>query len=224
MGKKRNTNDEAATTNDASPFVAEITRTADEEVERILSRARRTAETRLGTAKDQVNAETGTILETAKTRVEVERRRIVSDLNLEMKKIVLKARGELVKEVLNRVRERLERSRGTPEYRAMLKALVIEGIAALDRPEVSVSVSTADEAMANSAFFKEVAHDCGRPVNITSAADLDERAMGAIVRAADGSVLFDNTIAARMERLADELHLIVSREVFGDEPAEAKNT
>jgi len=42
--------------------------------------------------------------------------------------------------------------------------------------------------------------------------------MGAIVRTTDGSMLFDNTIDARMERLADELQLIVSREVFASAP------
>jgi vacuolar-type H+-ATPase subunit E/Vma4 len=71
--------------------------------------------------------------------------------------------------------------------------------------------------MANDAFFDEVARESGRPVKITPAADLNETAMGAVVRAADGSVLFDNTIEARMERLGDELQLIVSREVFGSE-------
>jgi len=217
MAKKHNTNSDPAPTDDAAPFVAEINKGADDEIERILSRARRTAETRLGAARDQVNAETKEILEAAETRAAVERRRITSDLKIETKKIILKARGELVEQVLNRVRERLEKSRGTPEYRAMLKALVIQGIAALDRPDVTVAVSAADQPMANTAFFKEVARECGRPVTITSVPELDEKAMGAVVRAADGSVLFDNTIAARMERLADELHLIVARETFGGE-------
>ena len=221
MARKKTTRDDAASAHDASPFIEEIAKGADEEVERILSRARRTAESRLTAAKDRVNAEVDEIVRAAKARAELERRRIISDLSLETKKIVLKARGELVEETLAQVRDRLERSRGTPQYREMLKALVIEGILALDRAGVHVSVSAADAAMANDAFFNDVARDCGRPVKCSVAADLDEKAMGAIVRAADGSVLFDNTMGARMERLADELQLIVSREVFSEEAAEA---
>ncbi len=214
MAKKNRAKNEPAPMADAAPFVEEISKNAAEEVERILSRAKRTAESRLGTAREKANTEAEQILSAANARAELERRRIISDLSLEMKKITLKARGELVQEVLDQVRTRLERTRGTPEYRAMLKALVIEGVLALDRPDVSVSVSAADAAMANDAFFKEVAAECGRPVTISSAADLDETVMGAIVRAADGSVLFDNTVGARMERITDELQLIVSREVF----------
>ena len=216
MARKRD-NEDAAALGDATPFVEEIRRQADEEIDKILSRAKRTADSRLDEAKKRVREDTEQILDTARERAGLERRRILSDLSLEMKKITLKARGELVEEVLEQVRARLERTRGTPEYRAMLKALTIEGILALDRDDVSVSVSAADAAMANRAFFDEVARDCGRAVRISSAADLGETVMGAIVRAADGSVLFDNTIGARMERITDELQLIVSREVFAPE-------
>jgi len=203
---------------DATPFVDEISRSAAEETDKVLSRAKRTAETRLDEARKQVGTEVDQILAAAKARAETERRRILSDLSLETKKITLKARGELVEDVLGQVRARLERTRGTPEYRAMLKAFIVEGIRALDRSDVTVSVSAADAAMANGAFFDEVARECGRPVKITPAANLDEKAMGAVVRAGDGSVLFDNTIEARMDRLADELQLIVSREVFTEGP------
>ena len=203
---------------DATPFVDEISRSAAEETDKVLSRAKRTAETRLDEARKQVGTEVDQILAAAKARAETERRRILSDLSLETKKITLKARGELVEDVLGQVRARLERTRGTPEYRAMLKAFILEGIRALDRSDVTVSVGAADAAMANGAFFDEVARECGRPVKITPAANLDEKAMGAVVRAGDGSVLFDNTIEARMDRLADELQLIVSREVFTEGP------
>jgi vacuolar-type H+-ATPase subunit E/Vma4 len=216
MAKKR-INQETAPMGDARPFIEEISKGATEEVDKIVSRAKRTADARLDEARKHAQAEVDEILGAAGARAERERRRIMSDLSLEMKKITLKARGELVEEVLEQVRARLERTRGTPEYRAMLKALTIEGILALDRDNVSVSVSAADAAMANKAFFDEVAGECGRAVKISSAADLDETVMGAIVSAADGSVLFDNTIGARMERITDELQLIVSREVFAAE-------
>ncbi len=221
MAKRRNKTDEAATANEAAPFIEEIARGADEEVERILSRARRTAETRLGAAREKVRAEVEEIVGAAEAQAAVERRRISSDLSLERKKIVLKARGELVQEVLARVRRRLEQSRGTAEYRALLMGLVIEGTLALDRPEVAVSVSAADATLVDAAFLGEageaVATASGRPVKVTCVADLGDAEMGAIVRAADGSVLFDNTIGARMERMADELQLVVSHEVFADE-------
>jgi V/A-type H+-transporting ATPase subunit E len=214
MAKKKHANKETASIGDASPFVDEIGKSAGEEIDKIVSRAKRTAESRLDEAREAAKAETDQILAAAKARAELERRRIISDLSLEMKKVTLKARGELVEEALTQVRARLQKARGTPEYRETLKALIVEGILALDRRQVNVSVSSADAAMANEAFFKEVAAEYGQQVLITPAADLDEKTMGAIVRAADGSVLFDNTIDARMERLADELQLVVSREVF----------
>ena len=119
--------------------------------------------------------------------------------------------------MLGQVRARIERTRGTPEYRDMLKSFIVEGIQALDRDDVQVAVSAPDAAMANETFFAEVAAECGRHVKIASQTELDDKAMGAVVRAADGSVLFDNTIEARMERLTDELQLIVSKEVFAEE-------
>ncbi len=214
MAKRRRADQPTASIGDATTFVHEIDKSAAEEIDKILSRAKRTAESRLDEARKTAKAETDEILAAGTARAELERRRIISDLSLETKKVTLKARGELVEEALAQVRARLEKARGTPEYRETLKALIVEGIVALDRPEVTVSVSAADAAMANEAFFKETAGECGRQVSITPAADLDEKAMGAIVRTADGSMLFDNTIDARMERLADELQLIVSREVF----------
>jgi len=221
MAKKNAANNDSTLTNNAAPFVEEIGKGAAEEIKRILSRAQRTADTRLEAIRKQTKAETDDILNAATDRAEVERRRIISDLKLETKKIALKARGELVQEALDQVRARIERTRGTPEYRAMLKAFAIEGVLALDQSDVSVSVSPADAAMANDAFFEEVVAECGRSVKVTCTVDLGETAMGVVVRAADGSVLYDNTVGARMERMADELQLIVSHEVFSEQPGEA---
>jgi vacuolar-type H+-ATPase subunit E/Vma4 len=126
MARKREEHG-TASIGDAAPFVEEIERSATEEVEKIVSRAKRTAGARLDEAHKQVGAEVDTILSTAKARADTERRRILSDLSLETKKITLKARGELVEDVLGQVRARLERARGTPEYRAVLTAFLLDG-------------------------------------------------------------------------------------------------
>ena len=68
---------------------------------------------------------------------------------------------------------------------------------------MAVSVSASDAKLANTAFFDEVANEvvkeCGRAVKVSCEADLGDTEMGAIVRAADGSVLYDNTVYLNRE-------------------------
>jgi vacuolar-type H+-ATPase subunit E/Vma4 len=204
----------------AAAFCEQIRKDVQEEIERILGKARLSASRRHEEAKEEAERVSQQTRKDAQAEAKTMEARVMSGVSLEVKKAILRAQGEIIDEVLGRVRARLKKLRRTKEYAEFLKELTAQGILALGEEECVLAPAVEDRELYTPELIDRVKQlvvsSSGKNVNLTVSADLSPEGSGVRVYSGAGTVLFDNTLEARMERLADELKTIVAREVFGE--------
>ena len=204
-------------------FCEQIRKDAQGEIETILGKAELSARRR----REEAQNEAETIAKQVRNEAETQARRIeatvMSGVSLEVKKINLRTRGEIVDEVFARVWSRLAALKKSPEYSRFLKELTAQGVIALGVLECTVAPGTEDAELFAEKFLEEAAglarQRMGVNVKLTWKDDVVIQGSGVRIYSADGAMLFDNTTLARMERLSDELKGIIAAEVFGPDAA-----
>lgn len=197
------------TTVEHSDLIAGIAQDVAKEAEQVIAEAKKTAEERIKAAQDQAAA----TLQQAESKAEEQAERIrsqtASTLRMERRRISLKQREQAVQEVLTRVRRRLSEMVGSPQYREVLLAWIVEGAIGLGAAEAAVNASAAernqiDKKMLQAAEAK-VKELTGKKVTLAAASGDPLIPQGVVVKAAGGRVEFNNQVATRLLRLQSEI-------------------
>lgn len=190
-------------------LIAGIAQDASKEAERVLAEAKKAAEERIKAAQDQGRA----VIQQAESKAEEQAARIrtqsASSMRMERRRISLKLREQAVQEVLTRVRQRLVDMVGSPEYRDVLLAWIVEGAIGLGAAEATVNapireLKQIDKKMLQAAESK-VKELTGKKVTLTVASGDPLVPQGVVVKAAGGRVEFNNQVATRLQRLQSEI-------------------
>ena len=190
-------------------LIAGIVQDASKEAERVLAEAKKAAAERIKAAQDQGRA----VIQQAESKVEEQAARIrtqsASSMRMERRRISLKLREQAVQEALTRVRQRLVDMIGSPEYRDVLLAWIVEGAIGLGAAETTVNAPTRelkqiDKKMLQAAESK-VKELTGKKVTLTVASGDPLVPQGVVVKAAGGRVEFNNQVATRLQRLQSEI-------------------
>lgn len=190
-------------------LIAGIVQDASKEAERVLAEAKKAAAERIKAAQDQGRA----VIQQAESKAEEQAARIrtqsASSMRMERRRISLKLREQAVQEALTRVRQRLVDMIGSPEYRDVLLAWIVEGAIGLGAAEATVNapireLKQIDKKMLQAAESK-VKELTGKKVTLTVASGDPLVPQGVVVKAAGGRVEFNNQVATRMQRLQSEI-------------------
>jgi vacuolar-type H+-ATPase subunit E/Vma4 len=196
----------------------QIREDGEREIASILEKARSTAAGIRSKAESKRDEVTGKILNEAKERGETESRRLLSSVNIEVRRAKLRAREEVVGVITKKVQDLLEGIRGSDEYPQILTELVIEAIIGLEGKSFVVYVDKKDLELLEKAVFprvKEKMKEESSPVSSLQARPLDKSsAGGARVGHPGGKVIYDNTFEARMFRYRDDIRMTIFDEVF----------
>ena len=188
------------------------------EVDSILEKARSTAAAIIAKAENEAQKIGERILKEATEKGTVTKRRVLSSVSLEVRRIRLRAREEVVNAVMDVARLDVERGRNRDDYPRILAGLAAEALRALEGEEFVVYADGRDLALLESAVFpavRELMKKDGRTVKrIEGKALPDSMAGGVRVGILGGNVIFDNTFEARMYRYRDEIRAIIFEGVF----------
>ncbi len=192
------------------------------EAERIIEEARRRAEEIVREAERRAE-------EILKARVEEARRAARRKLRLELHRARLegstrlqKVKNELLERVFDeataRLREFVERSR--EEYARVLRDLIVEALEALGEGEFVVLVNKRDWNLAGSMLpsIEEEARRRGRSLKLHLGEEAVDVMGGAVILSADGRVIYNNSLEARLEHVKNMLAGEVLRILMGGEP------
>ena len=196
-------------------FQEEIERTARAERDSILDAARASASRKRRDAEHQIAELRNRRLQRARNEAERVTRRTLARIDLDIRRSRLRAREELVAEVLEGVRRKLAELRNHPEYGYLLCELAVEGVLGLGETEVVLEVAPADIESLREAHVEQirrtVAGTIGKEVALTVAPNPEVK-LGVIVRAGSGRAFYDNTFGARERRFREPLRkLIIER-------------
>ena len=190
-------------------LIGGIVQDASKEAERVLAEAKKAAAERIKAAQDQGRA----VIQQAESKAEEQAARIrtqsASSMRMERRRISLKLREQAVQEALTRVRQRLVDMIGSPEYRDVLLAWIVEGAIGLGAAEATVNAPTRERSQIDKKMLQaaetKVKELTGKKVTLTVASGDPLVPQGVVVKAAGGRVEFNNQVATRMQRLQSEI-------------------
>ena len=200
----------------AELIIQEINREAEQKIQYILSEAREEAEKIKAEARKRAEARAEWILRKAKTQAEIEKQRIIANARLEVRKKRLQVQEELIREVIEALRERLaELPDG--EYFPMIVDLTVKAVEELGSESIVVrsnerTLKLISDRMDD--FRKALAEKLGREIEVKIGEPLKTLG-GVIVESPDGTVRVDNTFESRIERFESELRAEIAKALFG---------
>lgn len=191
------------------------------EVGSIVEKARRSAGEILAKAEAEARKVGERIVKEAEERGELGKKRALSSVSLEVRRIRLRAREEVVSAAMDQVHASIERSRERADYPEVLARLIVEALRALEGGEFVVYADRRDVGALESKVFplvRKAMQAEGRAVTALAATPLDTESAGGVrVGVPGGNVIYDNTFEARMYRFRDDVRAIIFEGVFSAE-------
>ncbi len=189
----------------------------------IMGKARRTADEIVARAEAKAREAAERIVKDAAERGEIATRRTLSSVSLEVRRIKLRAREEVVTAAMARVGAEMEKARSRDDYADILAGLAVEAISVLEGESFTVHADRRDIALLESRSFpriREIIKAEGRSARSLEAKPLPAATLGGVqVSVPGGNVLFDNTFEARLYRFREETRAMIFEEVFSDRDA-----
>jgi vacuolar-type H+-ATPase subunit E/Vma4 len=199
----------------------QIREDGESEIASILEKARSTAADIVGKAEAARDETAAKIMREARDKGETETRRLLSGVNIEVRRAKLKAREEVVGVITKKVQEKLGGIRESGDYPDILTRLVVEAILGLEGKSFIVYVDRKDLVLLEEKVFPRVRERMeaeSAPVSSLQARPLEKSsAGGARVGHPGGKVIYDNTFEARLFRYRDDIRMAIFDEVFHPE-------
>jgi len=153
--------------------------------------------TKLMSSKSAVEADYNRIIDGATKQAENLKRQIVGSSKLSVRNKQLLLVEEAVNNAFERAKAKIDSIRGSDKYVSMIKKLLEDGLDAVGTNEVVVECNAKDKSV-----VKKVASELqGKKVEISVSDEAIEVLGGVRVKSKDGSVVYDNTLDSRIERL-----------------------
>lgn len=196
----------------------------EKEIESILEKANQTADDIVARANRAGEEAAEKILKEAREKGEIARKRLLSSVNLEVKRAKLRAREEIVQAVHDRVGKALAGHLKSGDYASVLTGLVLEAVSALEGGSFIVRANAGDIDLVEGTVFpavRKAAGEGGRSISKLEAKPFERPSSGGVqVGVPGGNVIYDNTFEARLYRLREEIRNIIFEEVFSSKESE----
>jgi len=193
---------------------------ANKQVDLILQKAKQNAGLRIKLARGEANKYLEQKKEEAKGKIADIRKRSLSTVTLETRRIIIKAREEVIAGVLEEVRIKGKNFRLQKEYSQWLKSIIIEGILNIAQTQIKLVASGLDSKLIKENFISEIKNEVKRTYNldvdIETTFDKNIQDTGVYIKSRDERIIFQNTFLARMDRQMDQLRLLIFKEIFGN--------
>jgi len=192
----------------------EIMADAERKAKRNVSKAKRSAKKVLDQAAQDAERTAAQVRAGAEMRAKRESASAGASLAAELRRERLCSREQLIRGVFANALEKLV---GCDEERRrrMLENLAVGALSVMDGESFVAAVAPEDGALFSRELINAVAGRVGRKIDVR--VETDERINGGVMLTTeDGRLLCDNTLRARLERLAPGLRLAVADILFGE--------
>ncbi|MDZ7859140.1 MAG: V-type ATP synthase subunit E family protein [Candidatus Krumholzibacteriota bacterium] len=198
-----------------------IRKDGEREVNSILDKAEKTASEIIEKAEEEKDRIIKEIIAEAEQKGETERRRELSGVQIEIKRAKLKIREDVIANVMEKVKESLEKVREESSYPVILKDMIVEGIKALDGKSFFVLVDGRDFHIMKKEVIPAVRAELKGELENVEIRELEEDSLGGVkVGVPGGNVVYDNRFEARMYRLRDDIRNMIFENIFRSEGGE----
>lgn len=193
---------------------------AEEEAEKVRREAERQAEEIRRGAEEKAEQ----IRRQAEERAEQQARSIRSakrqEVEAERRKVLLDAKERLFREAMSRLRDRMEELRREESYRQVLLGWTAEAALGLEAQELVFNGGSRERELADESFLRDAGEEVrragGGEVSLHLSAEVPLAEQGVVLSSADGRVVFNNRLSARLERYGSMLRRMIYRHIEGN--------
>jgi vacuolar-type H+-ATPase subunit E/Vma4 len=193
---------------------------AEAEAKKITEEASRFSQERKESYERQIGEIRAGAKKTAAQQVKAVEKTLQASLTVALKRITLKNRDLLFKQILARVHEKLGRLVREKNYRQILLVWIVEAAVGLDSPRVRINASTEELELIDSKLITEAKAKIKaltkKDVEIVKTDAPALALQGVLVTAADGKTAFNNQVATRISRYQRGIRKIIYSRLLGD--------
>lgn len=188
--------------------VDEVVQEALAAVERMLDEAESEANRIIDRAADEVSRELSALKEAGEAAIAASRQRIISTAEIQAKNMAIAAVEEEISKTFDMVMDRLEKMASEDSFEDELKRLLDEAVELVGRDMV---VSSNEKGLE---LLRKILSKSRYGVEVRLSEKPIKTVGGLEARSADGQIIFDNTLEARLERIKPQLRNELARMIL----------
>jgi vacuolar-type H+-ATPase subunit E/Vma4 len=198
----------------------EILTQSKSEAESILDQAKKEHDRQINQAKKEADKEREQLLKDGQVQASGIRKKILSNVKLEVKKLQLDTREKAIIQIFQNLTDRLNDYRGHSDYIQFLKECIVEAVVALPGDRIQLCVGKKEKQLLGTktlhSIENQITDRSKRKVTLNITDDFIDEG-GVLAFTADKRMRFDNRFSAQLHRVEDEMRLMIVREVFEQE-------
>lgn len=156
--------------------------------------------------------------EKAREQADIIMKKIISGVELEVKRTSMRMQDSIVQDVLNRVEKRLSSMIDEDHYRTVLINWITEATIGLGTESAEVNASEKERMKIHQDLLSEagtkVRELTGKQVTLTLSKAPPLKNQGVVVTAADGRTAFNNQVKTRMRRRQRDIRAMIYEALF----------
>lgn len=198
-----------------SSIAHEIINEVQKEAEALILEAENKAKETLRIAKEQADRDYRDILSQSAVKGEVEKRKIASLTDVEMRNQLLQAKEDLVDDAFEKALLKLKEYVKTEDYQGYLPGLVERVAEKIGQKDLVVQVNKSDQGLLTDEVMKCLSKKLHVDLKLSEQAG--NFIGGCIIQTGDGKIIYDSTIDSRLQELKPTLRVEVAKVLFGGE-------
>ncbi|MCP4261035.1 MAG: hypothetical protein GY774_26515 [Planctomycetes bacterium] len=156
----------------------------------------------------------------AQKQSEAVMRKMLSGVELELKRHSMSDRSALIQDIMNRVESKLGSMTSDANYRSILINWIVEAFVGLGVEAAQINASQKERALIDDRLLSEVKDKIKTQTNKKAQLKLSDaeplRPQGVVLTAADGRTAFNNQVRTRLLRNQSEIRTLIYNAVLAD--------
>lgn len=187
------------------------------EAESTITKAQANAEHSLRMAKAEADQIFKTTMDEALSKTEIEKRKIESLTEVELRNQQLQFKEDLVNDAFSKALVRLEEFASSDRYRDYFLKLIESSLKKMSSNELTLFLNKRDKSWAkNEMLLKRL--ESKSKINLTIAEETEEILGGCKIQSSDGKITLDNSIDNQLLSLRSTIRVEVAKILFEKEP------
>jgi len=205
-------------------LISGIETDARDEEKEIIADAEKKAEEKRKYAEKKIESLLNDARKDAQEQAETVKKKVISGVEFEIKRRSLRLRSVLMRDITDRVENRLALMVDGSEYKAVLLDWITEAAIGLDADSAQVNASAKERGLIDAELLAEAAkrlyERSGRQVALGLSDSEPLKSQGVVLTATDGHTAFNNQVATRMLRRQREIRTLIYNALFPDDRKE----
>jgi len=156
----------------------------------------------------------------AQRQAEAVKKKILSAVDLELKRNSMSVRSDLIQEIMNRVENKLASMAGDENYRSVLINWIAEAFIGLGAEAAQINASQKERALIDDQLLSKVKEKIHMQTNKQAQLKLSDaeplKYQGVVLTADDGRTAFNNQVKTRMLRNQREIRTLIYNAILAD--------